>query len=452
MGLGSQDTKAMTKFVRRKGGCVPFSDFAKEHLMAPGRGFYSHQVDLSNDHGPVVTPMNYDHAYRAAFAALAIGTASQVARALDLDKVQIVEIGPGGGEFCQELHEAFNDATSYLRQVGSPLRHLSYTAIDPNERHITALRSNRFDGRIGTAQNIPLNGETAHVVIAEEVLDALPYDLYQVEQGPNGQKTITRKAFVELSGPKRGQLELNFRPVDRNEEIQDLEGHVTRIPGAQQQRHPSFYAFSPDYLQVWTEMHRILTHQGVAIVGDYTGMPGRSLLAQRYKQELAAVNDPYRRDLTHLIDADLQAAMAEAAGFEQARALSVTETANKLARALGNPRDQRYVRNTVGVGNRRLICGRRLAARLNSSATSTRSTVSVEELINNNLGARQALAAIGSNPQYLEVLKRLKQLDLRGGQIKVVFSDRAKDDPNHFVQLILREDPNALADARRYPQ
>jgi hypothetical protein len=76
----------------------------------------------------------------------------------------------------------------------------------------------------------------------------------------------------------------------------------------------------------------------------------------------------------------------------------------------------------------------------------------VEELINNNPGARQALAAIGSNPQYLEVLKRLKQLDLRGGQIKLVFSGRAKDDPSRFVQLILREDPNALADARRYPQ
>jgi SAM-dependent MidA family methyltransferase len=359
MGPGSQDTEEMIQFVRGKGGFVPFYDFANEHLMAPGRGFYPHHVDLSNDHQPVVTPMNYDPAYRATFAALAIGTASQVARDLYLNNVHIVEIGPGGGEFCQQLHEAFDHATSHLRRVGSPLRHLSYTAIDPNERHIAALKNKGFDGRVGTGQNIPLAEAKAHVVIAEEVLDALPYELYQVEHGPNGQKTITQKAYVELSGPKRDRLELIFRPVDRDEEIQNLEGHVASIPEAQQQRNPSFYAFSPDYLQVWTEMYRILTRQGVAIVGDYTGMPGRSLLAQRYTQELAAVNDPYRRDLTHLIDADLQAAMAEAAGFEQARALSVTETANKLAGALGNPRDQRYVRNTVEVGHRRLICGRR---------------------------------------------------------------------------------------------
>jgi hypothetical protein len=345
----------MANFVKSAGGSVPFFDFSKELLMNRGYGFLEGNI-------PVPTPMNCCPAYRVSCAALVLGVASKVATARDKSDVRMVDIGLGGVEFCKDLQKCLGDAGEFLQQAKSPLRTISYTAVDPNEKLIETLRKSGVNGIIGEAQQIPLNEGQADVVIAGKLLNALPYDLYEVKRDGRGGQKIEEKAFVQLSEPRRGKdLKLVFKPIDRDALIKDLEEHVGKIPHYEQNgqgRKKAFYAYSPDYLEVWRDMHRILAQGGMAIVSDYTPMY-RPLLAGEHRQEQEAVKDPYRSNLIHPVDADLQAAMAEAAGFGNVNAFSVEQTAHLLANRLADKEAGISVCATVLFHELRLIVGER---------------------------------------------------------------------------------------------
>ncbi len=341
----------MVNFVESAGGSVSFFDFSKELLMNRDYDFLEGHI--------FPTPMNYCPAYRVSCAALVLGVASKVATARDKSDVRIVDIGPGGVDFYQDLQICLGDAGDFLTREKSPLRTISYTAVDPNEKLIETLRKSGVNGMIGEAQQIPLNEGQADVVIAGKLLNALPYDLYEVKRDGRGRKKIEKKAFVQLSGPRRGKdLKLVFKPIDRDALIEE---HVGKIPHDEhngQGRNKAFYAFSPDYLKVWRDMHRILAQGGMAIVSDYTPMY-RPLLAGEHRQEQEAVKDPYRSNLIHPVDADLQAAMAEAAGFGNVNAFSVEQTAHLLANRLADKEAGISVCATVLFNKIRLIVGER---------------------------------------------------------------------------------------------
>jgi SAM-dependent MidA family methyltransferase len=419
----------MREFIKGQGGEVRFDRFAREHLLGE-QGFYSRTVDLSREHFPVRTPMDDSPEYRLAYARTVLLHAKLLAESSGQEQVKIVEIGPGGGELCGEVLDELQRSPDRYR----PLVGVSYTGVDPNIRHVEALVRRGVNALVGTAQAIPLSNGSADIVVAEEVLDSLPYRLFEWNKR---KMRIDGEAFVSL---RKDSLELTFRRHEDSASTRIVEEHLKerRFGG----RH---YAYSEDYLQMWCEMYRILAAPGIALVSDYT-IETPLASAMMVEPERDVLQHPYNKDLTHFVDVVHQMRTAAAVGFKPVAQMNTAEMFHNLG--------GREASLDVVSGSRMLLQATRQSQRTTAVASAENNGTEIKQrlmaLDNGTPGCRRVLQLTYQHARAAEITAVLEKHGLSGGSLWALYSDKARENIDTFVKLVTEEDPEAIRYALRF--
>ena len=420
----------MRDFIKDRGGEVGFDDFSREHLVGSGVGFYSDRIDLSQLHGPVPTPMHSSPEYRSAYAQMVLVMGKQYAEATGREYLRLVEFGPGGGELCDELQKQIQRTPERY----SPLKELIYTGIDPSQSHVDALKRQGVAAQLGTIQKSGLADGSADIVVAEEVLDSMPYRLYEWDRT---QQKITGEAFVVL---ENDTLRLRFKTARADQSTEEVQAHL-----AKGRFSDPYYAYSPEYLDAWREVYRVLASPGIALVSDYTiGDSFDFLMIPAGEEEV--VKNPYTIDLTHFIDEDLQIDLA-AELFQHVKQVDAVglflDFAGPAAVAQG--------------GHRMFLAAVRGDANRSNSDSASQPSVDREALKerlmaldNRTRGCQTVLRLIYNHEKASEITTVLEANQLSGGALWALYTDKANDDIGEFVNLVLSKDQNAFDYARRY--
>jgi SAM-dependent MidA family methyltransferase len=154
------------------GGWLPFSEFMELALYAPGLGYYSAGSVKLGPEGDFVTAPEVSELF-------GLCVAQQCAEILDATGGEILELGAGTGRLAATVLAAL-DASGQL-----PERYLILeVSADLRERQHTHLASlpTHLRERIAWLERLPAD-PVRGVVLANEVLDALPFERFVVRDG-----------------------------------------------------------------------------------------------------------------------------------------------------------------------------------------------------------------------------------------------------------------------------
>jgi SAM-dependent MidA family methyltransferase len=179
------------------GGAVPFDRFMDLALYAPGLGYYAAGSAKLGQAGDFVTAPEVSSLFGATLA-------RQAAQVLDhLDGGEILEIGPGSGRLALDL------LTELARLEQLPERYLMLeTSPDLAQRQAALVREQlpaELAGRVQWLDALPtgLRG----LVLANEVLDALPVQRFRFRDG------VPQELVVTWAGDGDGPAEAE-RPAE----------------------------------------------------------------------------------------------------------------------------------------------------------------------------------------------------------------------------------------------
>lgn len=301
-GISSELTARIREEIRAGGGTIPFSRFMDLCLYAPGLGYYRNAAPKFGPAGDFVTaPEISDH--------FATCLSRQVAQILDLVPGGVVlEVGAGNGRLAAQI----------LRSLTAHGLEPRYRLLEPSaelrRRQETHLREQGLGGRAEWLDDFPDLGLEG-VVIANEVLDALPASRFEVTGD------AVREAHVGWrDGAFRFEWRLPSPPL-----AHAWEGI----------RHDIGCTLPPGYLAevnlaapAWVESMAARIERGLLLLLDY-GYPQRELyqpdrasgtLACHYRHRVHY--DPFFRpglqDLSVHVDFTALARAGEAAGLEVA--------------------------------------------------------------------------------------------------------------------------------------
>ncbi|KGG15334.1 hypothetical protein EV06_1205 [Prochlorococcus sp. MIT 0602] len=165
----------LAQLIKEAGGCVPFSDFMNWSLNHPGSGSYATGRLRIGPSGDFVTSPSLGKD----FCELLVKQISDWVEELETKmktgpKISIVDVGPGEGDLSFHLLNVIKDKYSYLESK------IELVLVEINEEMITRQKQKLSDIdfpkiRWTTFEELkmsPIRG----IVIANEVLDALPVD------------------------------------------------------------------------------------------------------------------------------------------------------------------------------------------------------------------------------------------------------------------------------------
>lgn len=151
--------------IRSRGGWMPFSRYMDLALYAPGLGYYAAGAQKFGATGDFVTAPEMSPLFAQAMAA-------QIAPLMRLSAPAILEAGPGSGKFAADLllelerHDALPDRYGLL-ELSPDLRQRQQQTLETRVPHL-----------LGKAQWLDrLPDRFSGVVVANELLDAMPIDL-----------------------------------------------------------------------------------------------------------------------------------------------------------------------------------------------------------------------------------------------------------------------------------
>ena len=151
--------------IRDAGGWIPFSKYMDLAMFAPGLGYYSAGAAKIGAAGDFTTAPEMSQLFGATLA-------KQVAQILTATGGEVLEFGAGSGKLARDLIRALGklgcEPHQYLILEPSP---------DLRERQRTMLEKefSDFDSKVKWIDRLPEN--FTGVMIANEVLDAMPIDL-----------------------------------------------------------------------------------------------------------------------------------------------------------------------------------------------------------------------------------------------------------------------------------
>jgi SAM-dependent MidA family methyltransferase len=167
--------------MRTNAGCISFERYMQMCLYTPVYGYYTSRQEIFSQSGDFITSSEHGNHYARAFA-------SHINR-LDLfgDKTTIVEIGAGNGSFAYDLIEALLTSGKmplqyYIVEISATLRE--------RQRGILSVYLEREDIQIYWLDKLD-HSLDAGVVIANEVIDALPVHLISIRDGQVYERGVT---------------------------------------------------------------------------------------------------------------------------------------------------------------------------------------------------------------------------------------------------------------------
>jgi SAM-dependent MidA family methyltransferase len=236
---------ALIARIAERGGWLSFGDFMQFALYAPGLGYYSAGARKFGAEGDFVTAPELTPLYARALAGQIVEIFERTGGR------ELVEFGAGSGALAVDLVRALCEldcAPGRYRiiEVSADLRDRQRARIE------SALGS--LAGRVEWLDTLPATAMRG-VVIANEVLDALPVERFLVRDG------CVEQLGVEVQG---GELVIRPRPADA-----PLEAMVRSLPVMGEEGYVSEIC---PLLPAWISAAARLLAAGVLLIVDY-GLP-----------------------------------------------------------------------------------------------------------------------------------------------------------------------------------
>ena len=198
--VSAELTRVIRAEIRAAGGWLDFSRYMELALYTPGLGYYSAGSAKLGPSGDFVTAPELSGVLGRALARTLRAELAGVAVPV------ILELGAGSGALAAQLLDALADL--------SPRYLILEPSADLRERQGRALA--RFAGRVSWLDRLPAQ-PTAHAVVANEVLDALPVSRF----GKWGERIVPLGAveqgdgFAWGNGPEREDLTTAVGALER---------------------------------------------------------------------------------------------------------------------------------------------------------------------------------------------------------------------------------------------
>ena len=157
--------------IAKAGGWIPFSEWMHHVLYAPGLGYYAAgNTKLADTQANATTHLSGDFVTAPQLTPLFGQTlARQIAEVLkQTDTTQVLEFGAGSGALAQDILEAL-DAQGLLV-------HYFILEVSADLKHRQQQRLSRWGTRVQWLERTP--EQFAGCVVANEVLDAMPVDMF----------------------------------------------------------------------------------------------------------------------------------------------------------------------------------------------------------------------------------------------------------------------------------
>jgi SAM-dependent MidA family methyltransferase len=320
--------------IERAGGWLDFARYMELALYAPGLGYYSGGSTKLGAAGDFVTAPELGRSFGRA---LAMTLDAELAA---LGGGDVLEIGAGSGALAAELLDSF-------ARLGRDVRYsILETSADLRERQQRAL--GRFGARVQWLDALPEAPWTG-VVVANEVLDALPVSRFAIRGGEpralgvadDGGRLVWREAAASPA------LERAVRALE------DKLGHA--LP-------EGFRSEICLVLPAWLDAR---TERGAVLLVDYGLVRGEYYHEQRADGTLVchyrhrAHDDPFLypglQDITAWVDFSACADAAAAAGFEVAGFTTqgqyllsvIAALPRELGADLSTPREQSALKTLI---------------------------------------------------------------------------------------------------------
>lgn len=314
-------SRALSAVIRERiveaGGWIDFSEYMDLALYSPGLGYYSAGAEKLGQAGDFVTAPEISPLFGRCIAR------SLVEMMQDNDSSVVLELGAGTGSMAAEILRVLerNDSLPdryQILEISADLRARQQRTIHeqiPSQVH-----------RVEWLNDLPDTGMTG-VILANEVLDALPVTRFNVDRGG------LRALGVSVAGDSFG-----WRPRPASEMVRDRVSAIEHALGAPL---PASYVseFCPSLPALVDRLSRSL-NRGLMLLIDY-GLPRREYyhrdrnggtLSCHYRHRVHA--DPFfypgLQDITAWVDFTAVAEAADAAGLQ---IMGYTNQANYLLAA-----------------------------------------------------------------------------------------------------------------------
>lgn len=284
-------------------GFLSFADYMAVVLYAPGLGYYSAGARKFGSEGDFITAPELGPAFAQCMARFAGATLAE------LDGGVILEVGGGSGAFAADLLHALRDQPPehyFLLEVSADLRERQAATL--------AARVPELAGRVSWLDGFPQT-PIRGVVLANEVLDALPVERFRLRAGSVWQLGVTAAG---------GNLQWSERPAP-----EPLREAVTALQARLHAPLPEGYTSEICLgAEGWLKALLDSVQRGLVLFIDYGGSrqeihhPDRitGTLACHYRHRMHA--DPFLypglQDLTAWVDFSAVADAALRAGMEVA--------------------------------------------------------------------------------------------------------------------------------------
>lgn len=301
----------------RARGPISYAEWMGVALYEPGLGYYRRGRPTVGPEGDFLTSPEVHPIFGAALARVAVGVGAALG---EPEPLRIVEVGPGSGCLAEALLEALPTA-------------VELTLVEPDATAAAQQRERlaRFAGRVVWQEEINAVSSGAHLVLANELLDAQPVHRLCFAGGEWRELLVDWSAetgFCDRAAPLS-----NASLANPFEDLEAVEGQLAEV--------------SPARAEITAALGRLIG-EGAMLLFDY-GYTRHELYDQRRREGTlmtfrrhAPGEDPYaypgEQDITCHIDIDQAMAAMAAAGLRAWPPRSQSEWLGEIGEWLLPPR------------------------------------------------------------------------------------------------------------------
>jgi SAM-dependent MidA family methyltransferase len=298
-------------FMRERGGVIGFDAWMRLALYAPGLGYYSAGATKLGSNGDFVTAPEISSLFSRCLA-------RQCADVLQMTGGDVLELGAGSGRMAADV------LTELAALDALPQRYLilevSADLAERQRAHVAGLPRD-LAARVQWLDRWPERNMRG-VVLANEVLDAMPVERFVLHGRPGG--IDVRALGVGLASTEDGETRFEWRETSPSAELMHAVADIIEaLPAPLPDGYVSEVCLS---FQPWMASLAAQLEEGVALLIDY-GLPRahlyhpeRSTGTLRCHFRHRAHDDPFinvgLQDITAWVDFTRVAEAADSAGLE----------------------------------------------------------------------------------------------------------------------------------------
>jgi SAM-dependent MidA family methyltransferase len=298
-------------FMRERGGVIGFDAWMRLALYAPGLGYYSAGATKLGSNGDFVTAPEISSLFSRCLA-------RQCADVLQMTGGDVLELGAGSGRMAADV------LTELAALDALPQRYLilevSADLAERQRAHVAGLPRD-LAARVQWLDRWPERNMRG-VVLANEVLDAMPVERFVLHGRPGG--IDVRALGVGLASTEDGETRFEWRETSPSAELMHAVADIVEaLPAPLPDGYVSEVCLS---FQPWIASLAAQLEEGVALLIDY-GLPRahlyhpeRSTGTLRCHFRHRAHDDPFinvgLQDITAWVDFTRVAEAADSAGLE----------------------------------------------------------------------------------------------------------------------------------------